>query len=147
MSKIISYRGVIPSGQQVKIQLATIQGKVGYKINKFQVINKQPNEQTVELQGQIYKTNQTGIITNVIDFSDANLLAVSTYVNSSSSAYPQSDIIIFDNEKFNQDIYVVGIDMGGDSREVNYYLELETSSLNDLEATMITLKSLRTITS
>ena len=147
MSKIISYRGVIPSGQQVKIQLSTIQGKVGYKINKFQVINKQPNEQTVELQGQIYKTNQTGIITNVIDFSDANLLAVTTYVNSSSSAYPQSDIIIFDNEKFNQDIYVVGIDMGGDSREVNYYLELETMSLSDLESTMLTLKNLRTITS
>jgi len=145
--KKLSYKGIVPSGTQQKINLSTIKGKIGYKIVKFQVINKQPNEQTVELQGMLYKTSQTGSITNVIDFSDSDLLGVTTYVNSSNSAYPQSDVIIFDNEVVNQDIFFVGIDQGGDNREVNYYIELEAMTLSDLEATMLTLKNIKAIQS
>ena len=39
---IKSYKGSLPDGGQDRIRLATIKGKVGYRIVKFQIIAEEP---------------------------------------------------------------------------------------------------------
>ena len=48
---------------------------------------------------------------------------------------------------FNQDIYVNITDISGSTVPANYYIELETIPLSDIQATQLTLKNIRTITS
>ncbi len=145
MSKKISYKGQLPMGEQDRIRLKTINGKTGYKINKFQVLSQQPGQSNVEFVAKITKTDQTGSITNTVDFTDANLLAC-VYYQDEGNAARQNETIIFDNEKFNQDIFVNITDGAGATTPCNYYIELESMPLSDLEATMLTLQNIRTIT-
>jgi len=146
MSRIISYRGTLAIGEEDRISLATIQGKVGYKINKFQIISTTPGTGNVELVSKITKVTDTNIGPTA-KFTDADLLGVAFYSGNENAAYPFSETIIFDNEKFNQDIFVSMADADGGTVPGNYYIELETMNLSDLETTMLTLKSLRTVTS
>ena len=145
MSKTLSYRGKLAIGEQQQIRLRTLNGKTGYKINKFNLFPTTPNAADVALVGQIFTTDQTGNITATVDFSQNNLLAVATFEDKASSLYPTHENIVFDNEKFNQDIFINITDADGNTTPANYYIELETIKLSDLEATMLTLKSLRTI--
>lgn len=145
MSKTISYRGKLPIGEQDRIRLKTINGKVGYKITKFQIIVTTPGAATSEMIGQIFKTDQTGNITTTVDFSDKDLLAMAFYQDGSTIDNTQNMTVIFDNEKFNQDIFVNITDASGSTVPGNYYIELEAMSLSDLESTMLTLQSLRSI--
>jgi hypothetical protein len=145
MSKKISYRGIIDAGLQQKIKLATKNGKTGYRITKFQIISPDPGTSSVELIAKIYTKDQTGNISNDIDFSESDLLAAAHFsANGSSQTYPEDMVVIFDNEVFNQDIYVTATDDAGSSR-TNFYLELETMALSDSQSTQLTLKNLRTI--
>jgi len=147
MSRTISYRGTIDIGTEQRISLATIKGQVGYKITKFQVLSTTPGATAaVEYVGKITKVKDPNI-GPVVKFTDADLLAVVYYQDNDSSAYPDSKTIIFDNEKFNQDIFVNVTDAGSGSIPANYYIELETMDLSEVETTMLTLKSLRTVTS
>ena len=60
-----------------------------------------------------------------------------------ASHYPASSAgIVFDNEKFNQDIYVTCKDIS-DGEKCNYYIELEQSKLDLNEQTVATLKDIR----
>ena len=145
MSKTISYRGKLPIGEQDRIRLKTINGKVGYKITKFQIIVTTPGAATSEMIGQIFKTDQTGNITTTVDFSDKDLLAMAFYQDGATIDNTQNMTVIFDNEKFNQDIFVNITDASGSTVPGNYYIELEAKSLSDLESTMLTLQSLRSI--
>ena len=145
MSKTISYRGKLPVGEQDRIRLRTINGKVGYRITKFQVISTTPGGATSEMIGQIFKTDQTNNITTTVDFSDSDLLAMAFYQDGSTIDNTQNMTVIFDNEKFNQDIFVNITDASGSTVPGNYYIELEAMSLTDLETTMLTLQSLRTV--
>jgi len=145
MSKTISYRGKLPIGEQDRIRLKTINGKVGYKITKFQIIVTTPGAATSEMIGQIFKTDQTGNITTTVDFSDKDLLAMAFYQDGATIDNTQNMTVIFDNEKFNQDIFVNITDASGSTVPGNYYIELEAMSLSDLESTMLTLQSLRSI--
>lgn len=145
MSRKISYKGQLPMGQQDRIKLATIKGKVGYKINKFQIISNTPGGSNAEFVGQITKTDQTGSISAAVDFTNSELLAVA-YLADRTTNEGSMETIIFDNEKFNQDIFINITDTTGGTTPCNYYIELETMSLSDLESTMLTLKNLRTIT-
>jgi len=53
-------------------------------------------------------------------------------------------VVIFDNEVFNQDIYITYTDNGGGSNEdINYYIELEQIKLDLSENTVATLKDIR----
>ena len=145
MSRIISYKGIIDMDTEERISLATIKGKVGYKINKFQLLSSTPGATAaVEYVGKITKVKDTNI-SPAVDFTNGDLLAVVYYQDHDSSANPDSKTIIFDNEKFNQDIFVNITDAAGGTIPGNYYIELETMSLSDIEATQITLKSLRTV--
>ena len=143
MSRTLSYTGQLPTGLQDRIKLSTITGKTGYKIVNFEIIPKTLGAAT-ELVCKIYNTDQTGSIGPVVDFTDSNLLAVAYY--SSTGGIFRGKTIIFDNEKFNQDIYVTLADAGGSTTPGNYYIELESMSLSDVETTMMTLQSIRNIT-
>ena len=147
MSKRISFRGKIPDGLQDRLRLRTIKGKVGYRIVKFQCISDAPASTTAEIVCKIFKTDQENVVGPTIDFTDSNLLGVSYVEEHSNSTDFGGTNIIFDNEIVNQDIFVTASDGSGGTKQCNYYIELEVMSLDDVEATMLTLKSLRNIAS
>jgi hypothetical protein len=144
MSRTLSYRGTLPMGEEDRIKLKTNTGKTGYKINKFQILGTTPGQTNVEYVGKITKVKDSNIGPTV-KFTDADLLAVAYYQDNEGTDKPMSNIIIFDNEKFNQDIFVNITDASGGTVECNYYIELETMKLSDLESTYLTLQSLRSI--
>ena len=145
MSRIISYRGLLATGGQDTINLHTNDGKTGYKVIKFQVIPENPFAAAdKELVMKIYKIEQT-TIDGVVNFSENILLAVAIYSDSDGSAAPvtqSSDAVIFDNEIFNQDIYVTCVDKHG-SQSGNYYIELEQVDLTEDQALVAIVKNLR----
>ena len=145
MSRIISYRGLLATGGQATINLHTNDGKTGYKVIKFQVIPENPFAAAdKELVMKIYKIEQT-TIDGVVNFSENILLAVAIYSDSDGSAAPvtqSSDVVIFDNEIFNQDIYVTYVDKHG-SQSGNYYIELEQVDLTEDQALVAIVKNLR----
>ena len=150
MSKTISYRGRVPMGQQQEINLKTIKGKTGYKINKFQIISQTPGISAgtgTELVGKIYSMTQEGAVSAVVDFTEGDLLAVAYNKEGVAASQAGYEVIIFDNATFNQNIFVTMEDASGNTIEANYYIELETMPISDLEATKLTLQNLRTITS
>ena len=147
MSKRISYRGKLPIGIEERIKLSTIDGKTGYKIVKFQIVSTTAGAANSELIGQIFKTSQTGSIGPTIDFSNSDLLAVCLMHDANSNDQGFTETVIFDNENFNQDIFVNITDTTGFTAPANYYIELERMSLSDLEATYLTLQSVRQIMS
>jgi hypothetical protein len=139
MSRIVSFRGLIADGVQDTISLHTRDGSVGYRITKFQIIDGAPGTINAELVCKIYKTEQT-TIDGVVDFSDNRLLGVAYYTRAQSML----PIILFDNEIFNQDIYVTAIDVGA-AAACNYYIELEQMPLDLNENTVATLKDIRNV--
>ena len=153
MSKTISYRGTIAVGEQERIRLKTNNGKIGYKITKFQIISTKPGDSsagspgTYEYVAQVFGTDQTGSVTAEVNFTDSDLLAVIYYQDSASAGDNQADTIIFDNIKFNQDIFITVADAAAGSTPANYYIELEAMPLSDLESTMLTLQNIRQVTS
>jgi hypothetical protein len=144
--KIKSFRGLMADGAIDTITLHTNTGSTGYRIKKFSVIQNTPGTgQSVEAVVKIYKIPQTAV-TNTVDFSDQTLLAVAYYQDNNGTAETSSLDIIFDNEIFNQDIYITSIDSDG-AVPMNYYLELEQINLSLDENTVATLKDIRNIAS
>ena len=138
---IKTFRGLLADGGQDRIRLSTIKGKVGYKIVKLEAIGKDPGTGVMEHILKIYKTKQT-TVDNTVDFTDSDLLGV-IYINNQGEAhYSGSSIIIFDNEVFNQDIYITHEDTQ-DTLPCNYYFELEVIPLDDAGAEYTTLKDMR----
>ena len=150
MSKKISFRGSLPIGEVDQIRLKTNTGKTGYKITKFQTINRNVGNTTsgeCSVITKITLTDPTGSVGATVDFTDSDLLATAYYeYNSGSSVNTMPTIIIFDNKLVNQDIFVSCADARGATDPINYYIELETMSLSDLEATKLTLQNIRTVT-
>jgi|TARA_Y100001951_G_C11242691_1_gene241482 hypothetical protein len=147
MSKILSFRGRLLDGVQQKIKLSTLNGKTGYKIKKFQTIQTTPGVADVELITKVYSKDQTGSLSTTVDFTEGDLLAIAVYnANSAAFNYPITNTVVFDNEVFNQDIYIYGGDTSG-TADTNYYLELETVTLSDVQSTQLTLKNLRNLAS
>ena len=145
MSKTLSYRGTLAIGLEDRIRLRTIKGNKGYKITKFQIMSTTPQTGPQELIGKITKVTDPNIGA-IVNFTDSDMMAVcfnSTY----SSQVINTQMIIFDNEITNQDIFVNITDGAAGTVPCNYYIELEVIDLSDIESTQITLKSLRTVTS
>ena len=145
MSRRISFRGLLADNGQERISLTTRNGKTGYKIVKFELMGNTPGAALSDMEAvtKIYKTLQS-TVTAEINFSDNRLLAAGIYTqNSSSFNYPSSLQVVFDNEIFNQDIYITCSDVSGNSKACNYYLELEVFDLALDEATVATLKDIR----
>jgi hypothetical protein len=139
---IKTFRGLIADGVQDTIVLHTNDGSTGYRIVKFQVISKSPGAAHSEAVVKIYKILQT-TIDALIDFSDQTLLGAAMWQKSDSVTYGGTETIIFDQEIFNQDIYVTLDHASGHTDPVNYYIELEQVKLDLSENTVATLKDIR----
>lgn len=146
MSKTLSFRGKLDIGVQQKIKLSTLKGKTGYRITNFKVLSSTPGVTNIETVVKIYSKSQTNFPATV-DFTESDLLAVAYYQDDANQAYPSSVDITFDNEVFNQDIFIYAEDAAGGSVPFNFYIEIETIRLSDIQATQLTLKSLRNLAS
>jgi len=144
MSRIVSFRGQLEMGVQEMIPLSTIKGLIGYKVKKFQIMSASPGTGNIEMIGQIYKTNESTNVNSTPNFSDNRLLGVALYHDGAANDTTHfMATTIFDNEKFNQDIYVNITDATGSTIRGNYYIELEQMPLDLNEATVATLKDIR----
>jgi hypothetical protein len=141
---IKTYRGILADGGQDKINLKTLQGDIGYRIVKFSIFPSQPGQQTVENTVLIWKLKQSSVSTTavVVDFTDGDLLGVAMFHESHADSLVSEDVVVFDREIINQDIYITHTAIDS-SVACNYYLELEQVKLNENESTMATLQSLR----
>ncbi len=142
MSKIKSYKGLMADDTQETIPLHTNDGSTGYRIVKFQAMAAD----TAKLQQsvlKIYKVEQT-TIDDDIDFSDNRLLGAIYFTKNDDTKYPIVQSTIFDNEVFNQDIYITHKD-ASTGEPLNYYIELEQMKLDLNENTVATLKDIRNI--
>ena len=148
MSKIITFKGKIPMGEQEKVKLSTLKGKVGYRINKFMILSTAPGgTQHAEVVAKLFKTDQSSSINAEVDFTDNDLLAAVYYQDDNTQANVSSVDIILDQVIFNQDVFITMQDADGKTQPFNYYLELEAMAISDLEATYLTLQNIRDLTS
>jgi len=140
---IKTFRGQLADAGQDRIRLSTIKGKVGYRINKFQIISETPTDVSTECVVQIWKSSQ-GTPAATINFTDNELLGVGVWTsNTAATSNPDNMTIIFDREIFNQDIFITHQNTTGSS-PCNYYLELEAITLDDKAAEYTILKDIRT---
>jgi len=140
---IKTFRGLMADGDQDTVVLHTNDGSTGYRIVKFETISNTPGIADQEFVTKIYKVSQTSPDA-LVDFSDNTLMGVSAVSHSASISEPYSQSIIFDQEIFNQDIYVTGSATSG-SVAMNYYIELEQVNLDLSESTVATLKDIRNV--
>jgi len=139
---IKTFRGQLGDGDQDTISLHTNDGKTGYRVVKFQTIGQQPGVTPLESVCKIYSVPQTSI-DGVVNFSDSTLLAVCTYARHEDVlASGEDELVIFDKEIFNQDIYITAFDSIG-ALPTNYYLELEQIPLDLNSSTVATLQNIR----
>ena len=122
---IKTFRGLIADGAQDTIVLHTNDGSTGYRIVKFEMMANNPGTDTNESTMKIYKISQT-----TVDNANEN--------------YGWKGTVVFDNEIFNQDIYITHMETVG-SKAMNYYLELEQIKLDLNENTVATLKDIRNL--
>ena len=138
---IKTFRGILADGAQDRIRLSTKKGKIGYQIVNLEIIGNKPGlSNPVESLIAIWKVEQTSTPTT-IDFSDGNLLAVALWTMGETT-YSHDLVIIFDNEVFNQDVYVTHVDIQG-AEACNYMLKLETQTLTDNANAVSTLRDIR----
>jgi len=141
---IKSFRGLLADGGQETIRLSTNDGLTGYRILKFQIFPVLPGGD-VESTCMLFKNKQTTVSVSVatVNFNDPNLLGVSYMAEGAGADQgPLFNVIVFDSEIFNQDIFVTHTDTAS-SKDINYYLELEQVRLDLGEATVATLKDMR----
>ena len=145
---IKSFRGLLTDGGIDTIVLHTNTGSTGYRIVKFQIMTNAISTASVEHTMQIFKIPQAeGSATQEIDFSDNTLLAAAVTVSRVDAFNaPITQEVIFDNEIFNQDIYITHKDSQS-SQSCNYYIELESMPLALDESTVATLKDIKNIES
>ena len=144
-----SFRGRLADGGQDRISLGTIKGKVGYRIAKFEIMPQAPGTTDYESGVMIWKAIQTTVsaATLDIDFGNSKLLAAAyMLVAAGPTQGNNSSTTIFDNEIFNQNIYVThtNVEGSGVAGNMNYYIELEQFILASDEATVATLRDIRT---
>ena len=141
---IKTFRGLMADGAQETITLHTNDGSIGYRIVKLQVMQNVPGTITQESVVKIYKIAQTSV-DGTVDFSDNTLLGTGILIASDNANYQFNNDVIFDQEIFNQDIYITHADIST-GEACNYYLELEQVKLNLGENTVATLKDIRNVT-
>jgi len=145
MSKIKSFRGKISNDTIDTVVLHTNTGSTGYRIVKFDIFPVDPFKDDYESIVQVFKIPQTAT-SDEVDFSNNTLLAAAMHSSrGSAESYPEDKFVVFDNEIFNQDIFVTYKDQKTNSG-CNYYIELETIKLALDENTVATLKDIRNIT-
>ena len=149
---IKTFRGLMKDNDQDTIVLHTNDGSIGYKIKDLRLMPNKPGDSDYEFICQVWKVEQAVNIPGgtdlfaKIDFSSQTLLAAATIEDFDTAAYiATTGQVIFDNEIFNQDIYVTMRDKNT-GEDCNYYLELEQIKLDLNENTVATLKDIRNVT-
>ena len=104
---IKTFRGLIEDGGQDTIVLHTNDGKMGYRIKKFEGAANTPGTTDTENTLQIWKIKQSSVSTTTatVDFSDQDLIGVLYYAEDKSATYNVANplSVVFDKEVFNQD--------------------------------------------
>ena len=142
---IKTFRGKIATGGQDTIVLHTNDGSIGYRIVKLEAFPPNPGTSNYESLISVWKTEQAtvSIDTPSVDFSDNTLLGTLYIEGASSNVTADTMHVVFDNEVFNQDIFITNTDTEGGVVEMNYYIELEQFKLDLNESTVATLKDIR----
>ena len=101
-----------------------------------------PGQQDVNHIIQIFKTEQA-TASATVDFSDNRLLGAAMERESvGAEDMAVSKSVIFDSEKFNQDIYITHVETTS-NKSANYYIELKQMKLDLSEQSVATLKNIR----
>jgi len=141
---IKSFRGLIVDSKTDIVSLHTNTGSQGYRMVKFGVMPNQPFNKDQESIIKVYKVPQ-GTPNGVVDFSDQTLLAVGIFKGNDTVGSSQTTTeVFFDNEIFNQDLFITCYD-AATGESLNYYFELEIVNLDLTENTVATLKDIRNI--
>ena len=142
---IKSFRGKLANEAIDTIVLHTNDGSTGYKIVKFQVIASDFTKDSNAVV--VINKIKPATAPDTLDFSDQVLLAAAFYSQSDTPHNQPEDLnIIFDNEIFNQDIYISYKNVStSNPPDINYYIELEQVRLSLDENTVATLKDIRNI--
>jgi hypothetical protein len=141
---IKSFRGKMADNTIDTVSLHTNNGSLGYRIKSLTAISSAPGTQDMEGLFKIYKVPQTAV-DGQVDFSDQTLLATVYFKDyATNDNQPSIQTVIFDNEVFNQDIYITYLDVRS-SNSASYYFELEQIKLDLNENTVATLKDIRNI--
>ena len=143
---IKSFRGQLANEGMETISLHTKNGSTGYIIKKIDTFPVAPGAYDEENILKVYTIPQTAV-DDLVDFSDQTLIAAAFLQTGTAPTKTAQTNIVFDNVTFNQDIYLTAKDVGGSSRPVNYYIELEQVKLDLNENTVATLKDIRNISS
>lgn len=138
---IKTFRGNLASSGTDTIRLATKRGQIGYRIKKIECITVNPAAYDTENFFHVW-TNPNAAIGS-IDFSNSELLGINYSTSGNTVTETDNQTIIFDHVVINQDIYISHTDAGGNSQNLNYYMELEQLNLSELEAAVATLKDMR----
>ena len=136
-----TFRGLLADGGQDRIRLSTNQGKVGYRMVKFQLMPSAPGTTAQESIVKIYTIEQSSV-TGTINFTESDLMA-SAYLRTSTGASENHIMfVVFDQEMVNQDIYITHSEVNA-AVSCNYYIELEAIPLDEKMAEYSTIKDLR----
>jgi len=121
--------------------LSTKKGKVGYRIKSFAVM---PNSFAASDQVAVLKITKLASYTPsaTVDFSDLNVLGAAFFRIGNLISETHADIIIFDQEVFNQDIFINLYNIDA-ALAMNYYIEIEVMTLSDNAAVVSTLRDIR----
>ena len=139
---IKSFRGQIASGGTDTIFLHTNTGSKGYRITKFEMLTPNPGTTDYEHVMKIWKVSGE-TADEEIDFSNNRLLAAGFSEGAAATNFQGNILsVVFDNEIFNQDIYITQFDAKS-ALACNYYIELEQMPLSLDESTVATLKDIR----
>ena len=144
---IKSFRGKAPDGAIETIHLSTNDGSTGYRITKFEAMGSEPGTEAFESILQIFSVPQT-TASAAVDFSNQELLGVAIIAgNAAAFNYPYSQVIIFDNRVFNQDVYLTHNNTVGAGTDTgaNWHIEMEQIKLSLDENTVATLKDIRNV--
>jgi len=120
-----SFRGLLADGGQDKIRIEGATGEIAWRITKFQIIQYNAGTVDVEAIMQIFREEQSTVVSTV-DFSNDELLGAALLSNRDSATGSKlyGPSVIFDNELFSRNIFVTYFDARvGES--CNYYIELE----------------------
>jgi len=143
--KIKTFKGKLPIDVEEKIHLSTNDGLTGYRIRKFQIVSSTPGVGNQELVGKVRLTADPNV-GPVVDLNDSDVLAVAYQVDIGNANAVASEVIIMDQETFNQDIFVQIGDAASGTTPCNFYLELEQIKIDLNASTFYTLKNIRSKT-
>ena len=138
--KIKTFKGKLEDSAQDKINLHGGDIGDGFRIAKLAIIPRRPGAVRQESVVKVYKLKQSSVDA-VIDFSDDALLAAGITTSQTDANDAYSQIIVFDREVINQDIYITHEDQGTSSAACNYYLELEEIKMSGPQQAVVNFKA------